>query len=161
MLVQARNSLNAGSISEVNIRLNTLINEKNELKKQVESLSMKLAHSEAQAINAEFNKVGDIEVLVKYMKDSGRNAIVSLLDQLKVSHKDSVMVIIGDDHATLPVVCSVNGLAQSKYRAGDIVRAVAGVLNGSGGGRPDFASGAGKDASKVNEALENARGLIK
>ena len=161
MLVQARNSLNAGSISEVNIRLNTLINERNELKKNVESLSMKLAHSEAQAIDAEFVKVGEIEVLVKYMKDSNRNAIVTLLDQLKVSHKDSVMVVIGDDHGSLPVVCSVNGKAQSKYRAGDIVKSVAGVLNGSGGGRPDFASGAGKDPSKVEEALSAAKGLLK
>ncbi len=161
MLVQARNSLNAGSISEVNVRLNTLINERNELKKQIESLSSKLAHSEALAINSEFVKVGDVEVLVKFIKDSGRNAIVSLLDNLKSTHRDSVMIIIGEEHGNLPVVCSVNGLAQQKYRAGDIVKAVAGVLGGSGGGRPDFASGAGKDASKVNEAIEAARGLIK
>ena len=161
MLVQARNALGAGSISEVNIRLNTMLNEKAEMKKQIESLSAKLAHAEAQSINSEFNKVGDIEVLIKYMKDSGRNAIVSLLDNLKVSHKDSVMIIIGEDNGSLPVVCSVNGKAQASYRAGDLVRAVAGVLGGSGGGRPDFASGAGKDASKVGEALEAAKGLVK
>ena len=161
MLVQARNSLGAGSISEVNVRLNTLLNEKAELKKQLESLSAKLAHSEAQAINSEFAKVGDIELLVKFMKGSGRNAIVSLLDQLKVAHKDSVMVVIGEDNGTLPVVCSVNGLAQKSYRAGDIVRQVATFLGGSGGGRPDFASGAGKDASKVEEALATAKGLVK
>ena len=41
------------------------------------------------------------------------------------------------------------------------MRAVTGALGGSGGGRPDFASGAGKDASKVNEALEAAKGLLK
>ena len=161
MLIMARNSLNAGSISEVNVRLNALLNEKAELKKTVESLSAKLAHSEAQATASEFAKVGEIEVLVKYMKDSGRNAIVSLLDNLKVSHKDSVMIVIGEDNGTLPVVCSVNGKAQASYRAGDLVRAVAGVLGGSGGGRPDFASGAGKDASKVSEALEAAKGLVK
>lgn len=161
MLLQARNSLGAGSISEVNIRLNTLLNEKAEMKKQIESLSAKLAHAEAQSINSEFVKVGEIEVLIKYMKDSGRNAIVSLLDNLKVSHKDSLMIIIGEDNGSLPVVCSVNGKAQSSYRAGDIVKAVAGALGGSGGGRPDFASGAGKDVSKVNEALEVAKGLVK
>ena len=161
LLIQARNALGAGSISEVNVRLNTLLGEKAELKKQLESLSAKLAHSEAQAINSEFTKVGDIELLVKYMKGSGRNAIVSLLDQLKVTHKDSVMIVIGEDNGTLPVVCSVNGLAQKSYRAGDIVRAVAGALGGSGGGRPDFASGAGKDASKVDDAIKTAKGLVK
>ena len=161
MLIQARNSLGAGSISEVNVRLNATLAEKADLKKQVESLSAKLAHSEAASAGSEFVKIGEIELLVKYMKDSGRNAIVSLLDNLKVSHKDSVMIIIGEEHGTLPVVCSVNGKAQSSYRAGDIVKAVAGILGGSGGGRPDFASGAGKDASKVEEALKAARGLVK
>ena len=161
MLVQARNSLGASSISEVNTRLTTLINEKNELRKQVESLSSRLAHSEALAINAEFKKVGDIEVLIKYMKDSSRNAIVSLLDELKVSHPHSLMIMISEDHGTLPVVCSVNGNALKTYKAGDVVRTVSGVLLGSGGGRPDFASGAGKDPSKISEALKVAEGLIK
>ena len=47
----------------------------------------------------------------------------------------------------------VDAIAKEKYNAGLIVKKVAGVLGGSGGGRPDIASGAGKDASKVNEAL--------
>ena len=84
-----------------------------------------------------------------------------MLEQLKTLHKDSVMIVIGEDNGTLPVVCSVNGLAQKSYRAGDIVRQVAAVLGGSGGGRPDFASGAGKDVNKVNDAIEAAKGLVK
>ena len=44
-----------------------------------------------------------------------------------------------------------------KYKAGLLVRNIASILGGSGGGRDDFANGAGKDASKVEEAL----GLIK
>ena len=42
---------------------------------------------------------------------------------------------------------------KEKYNAGILVKKVASVLGGSGGGRPDVASGAGKDKSKVNEAL--------
>ena len=53
----------------------------------------------------------------------------------------------------LPVVVSVSGKAKEKYNAGLLVKKVANVLGGSGGGRPDMASGAGKDPSKINEAL--------
>ena len=45
--------------------------------------------------------------------------------------------------------------------AGNVVRQVANVLDGSGGGRPDMASGAGKDASKVDAAINLVKGLIK
>ena len=161
MLNQARNSLGAGSISEVSIRLNALLNERAELKKTVETLNNKLANSEANAINNEFVNLGSYEVLVKYLKDSGRNAVSSLNDKLKVSHPNSVIILIGNDNGSLPVVCSVNGEALKAYKAGDLVRQVATVLGGSGGGRPDFASGAGRDASKVSEALAKAKEIVK
>ncbi len=161
MLLQARNSLGAGSISEVNIRLNALLSEKAELKKTVESLSQKLANAESASLDGEFVKLIDKEVLIKHIKDADRNALVSLVDKLKVSHKDSVIIFIGGGKDSIPVVCSVNGNAQKSYRAGDLVRNVATILGGSGGGRPDFASGAGKDVSKISEAIEVAKGLVK
>jgi len=161
MLVQAKNSLGAGSISEVNIRLNAMLAEKAELKKTVESLSQKLANAESASLDGEFVKFDDKEVLIKHIKDADRNALVSLVDKLKVTHKDSVIIFIGGGKDSIPVVCSVNGNAQKSYKAGDLVRNVATILGGSGGGRPDFASGAGKDASKINEALEAAKGLVK
>ena len=161
MLVQARNSLGASSISEVNTRLGTLLNEKAELKKNVESLSAKLAHAESASLNSEFETLGDKEVLIKCLKDANRNALVTLIDELKVKHTNSVIILIGLDKGTISVVCSVNGDAQKSYKAGDLVRSVATVLGGSGGGRPDFASGAGKDASKVDEAIKAAKELLK
>ena len=161
MLNQARNILGAGSYTEVSTRLNTLLNEKAELKKNLDSLNSKLANSEANAINSEFVNKGEYEVLVKYLKDTNRNSIVNLIDKLKVSHPNSVIIFIGEDGATLPVVSSVNGAALKSFKAGDLVRSAATELGGSGGGRPDFASGAGKDRSKVNEAIEEIRGILK
>ncbi len=161
MLVQARNSLGASSISEVNTRLGTLLNEKAELKKTVESLSSKLAHAESASLNNEFETLGNKEVLVKCLKDANRNALVTLIDELKVKHTNSVIVLIGLDKGTISIVCSVNGEAQKSYKAGELVRSVATVLGGSGGGRPDFASGAGKDASKIEEAIKTAKELLK
>ncbi len=161
MLNQARNIVGAGSYSEVSIRLNTLLNEKAELKKTVESLNSKLANSEANAINNEFTNCGSYELLVKYLKDTNRNAASTLIDKLKVSHPNSVIVLIADDGASLPVICSVNGEALKSYKAGDLVRLVAGELGGSGGGRPDFASGAGKDHSKVESAIKLVKETVK
>ena len=161
MLNQARNIVGAGSYSEVSIRLNGLLNERAELKKTVESLNSKLANSEASAINNEFVNLGSFEFLAKYLKDTSRNAASTLIDKLKVAHPNSVIVLIADDGASLPVICSVNGEALKSYKAGDLVRLVAGALGGSGGGRPDFASGAGRDHSKVEDALKLVKETVK
>ena len=47
--------------------------------------------------------------------------------------------------------------ALKSFKAGDLVRKCAGLLGGSGGGRPDFASGAGKDASKIDVAVNEMK----
>ncbi|MBO5578643.1 MAG: alanine--tRNA ligase [Bacilli bacterium] len=161
MLNQARNSLGAGSYGEVATRLSTLLNEKADLKKTVETLQNKLASSEANSINSEFTQANGYEVLVKHIKDANRNALASLIDRLKVSHPNSVIVLVGDDANSISVICSVNGEALKFYKAGDLVRLTAGALGGSGGGRPDFASGAGKDKSKIADAIKLAKETIK
>ena len=158
MLNQAKNLVGAGSYSEVSIRLNTLNAERNELKKTVEALSSKLASSEANSINSEFEKAGEYEFLVKYLKDSNRNALTSLIDKLKVAHKDSVILLIGGD---LSIVCSLSGNALKTLKAGDLIKQTATILGGSGGGRPDFAMGAGKDKTKVDAAINEIKGKLK
>ena len=161
MLNQVKKVLSAGSIFEVSARLGSMLNDRQLVKKQMEVLMNKLAHSEANAINNEFIQLDGYELLVKFIKDANRNSLVSLLDKLKNNHKDSIIILIGDDNGTLPIICSVNGEALKKYRAGDIMRQVAGLLGGSGGGKPDFASGAGKDSSKVKEAIDFVKEFIK
>ena len=161
ILAQARNALAVGSIFEVGSKLNSLLAERVASRKQLESLKSKLANSEASAIDSEFVKVQDFEALVKYSGDSSRSSLASLNDKLKVSHQNSVILLIGNENGSLPIVCSVNGNALKVYKAGDLVRQTATILGGSGGGRPDFASGAGKDASKVEEAINTVKGLLK
>ena len=161
ILAQARNALSVGSIFEVSSKLSSLLAERAATKKQVESLKSKLANSEAESIDSEFIKVQDFDVLIKYLDDSPRSSLLSLNDKLKVSHANSVILLIGNENGSLPIVCSVNGTAQKVHRAGDIVRQVSTALGGSGGGRPDFASGAGKDAAKLEAAIKPLKDLFK
>lgn len=60
--------------------------------------------------------------------------------------------VIGEKPAFVAVVTP--DLVKKGYKAGDIVKAVAAVAGGSGGGRPDMAQAGGKDAGKLEEALQ-------
>ncbi|MCQ2814698.1 MAG: alanine--tRNA ligase [Bacilli bacterium] len=161
VLNRVKNTLSANSYSEVENRLNTLNNEKMFLKKENESLNSKLANNSANNLKSLFAKnSNNIDVLVEFIKDSKRDNLLSMIDKLKADFKNSVILLIGDDGQTLPIVCSVNGDALKMYQAGAVVRNIAPILNGSGGGRPDLASGAGKDKQSINKAIKAAKELL-
>ena len=155
MLNIAKKQLGAGSYGDVNARLNSLISEKDNLKHVVDTLNDKLAASTSSSLSSQIVNKDGINYLGYFAKGSNRENVIALMDSLKSKYVDHVFCIIGE--VNLPVIVSVGGKAKEKYHAGNLVRQIAGVLGGSGGGRDDFANGAGKDASKVEEAL----GLVK
>ena len=88
--------------------------------------------------------------------------LLSLCDNLKTCHPDYLIVLIGEENGGYPIVTVASKAANDKgLLAGNIVKQVAQVLGGSGGGRPDMASGAGRDGSKMDEAINLVKGLTK
>ena len=162
ILSRVRDQVGVASYSDVPTRISTLLKEKEEMKKINESLSDKLAFLSSQSLKESFVEKGGIHLLVSYLKDSKRDALLSLVDNLKTVHPDYLIVLIGEDSGNLPIIVASSKAAIDKgLLAGNVIRQVAQVLGGSGGGRPDMASGAGKDPSKVGAAIELAKGLVK
>ncbi len=162
LLARARDQLGASSYSEVPQRINALNNEKDALKKQNEQLSTKLAHANSESIKAEFAEQNGLFTLVKYLQGSKRSDLLSLVDNLKTIHENYLIVLIGEENGGLPIVVASSKDAIAKgYMAGKVVKDVATLLGGSGGGRPELASGAGRNADKVGEAVQFVKNLVK
>ncbi len=162
VLSYARDQVGVASFNDVNQRISALLKEKEELKKANESLNDKIAHLSSQSLKEQFEEVNGLHVLVNYLKDNGRNSLLSLMDNLKTVHNDYLIVLIGEENGGLPIVVASSKTAIDKgLLAGNVMKQVAGLLGGSGGGRPDMASGAGKDVSKVSEVKDLVKGFIK
>ena len=162
VLSRVRDQVGVASYNDIPTRINTLLKEKEEMKKANEALSNKLAYLSSQSLKDSFEEINGLHVLVSYLKGNKRESLLSLADNLKSSFNDYLIVLIGEENGGLPVVVFSSKAAIDKgLLAGKVVKEVAVVLGGSGGGRPDMASGAGKDASKINTALETAKGLVK
>ena len=161
ILNNIKDQLGASSYSEVNTRFTSLLNEKNELKKNVEALTNKLSNALSNNLKNEFVSKDGINYLVAKMNNFSRDSLLSLLDSLKQIHSDSVIVLFGENKNNLPIIVSVNGKALQNYKAGLIVKELASVLEGSGGGRNDMASGAGKNIDKLSLAIAKAKELFK
>jgi len=71
-----------------------------------------------------------------------------------------VAVLGGTAGGNVALAAAVSPEFTSKLQAGKIIQQIAPTVGGKGGGRPDFARGAGKDAAKLGAALAQAKGLI-
>ena len=73
----------------------------------------------------------------------------------------SCVVVLGADNGKAIFTVGVTKDLTSKIKAGELVKELAVIAGGNGGGRPDFAQAGGKDGSKVMEALETVKKSIK
>ena len=162
ILNRVRDSLGSSSYEDVNQRLNSLINEKDALRKANESLNDKLAFLNAGSLKNKFEDINGLAVLVDYQKGQGRNDLLSLIDNLKQDKDNYLIVLFGEENGGVPIVACCSKLAIEKgYKAGQIVKLAASTLLGGGGGRDEMASGSGRDASKLNDAIRAVKDLIK
>ena len=161
LLADIQAMMKAGSYLEIQDRLKTLLHEKEALTLENRRLKEKEANFEAKQLENRFVMYNGVHLLAAYLNDTDRDGLMKRMDQLKTVYDDDVIVLIGGKDGNLPIVSHVSSLAQKEgIRAGDLVKAVSAILGGSGGGRPEMASGGGKDASKIDEALAKVKELI-
>jgi alanyl-tRNA synthetase len=161
ILNHARDCLGAKSIHEVNDRLNALLNEKANLKKANEQMLDKIAQLSAEGLFSSFEDKNGYKVITSYLEGMNLESINRVGDILKNKEKDSIIILVGGVQGDLPLTCFVNGKALETNKAGDIIRALATKLNGSGGGRPNLANGKGKEKANLVKAFEEVKELLK
>ena len=161
LLADIQAMMKAGSYLEIQDRLKTLLHEKEVLTLENRRLKEKEANFEAKQLENRFVMYNGVHLLTAYLNDTDRDGLMKRMDQLKTVYDDDVIVLIGGKDGNLPIVSHVSSLAQKEgIRAGDLVKAVSAILGGSGGGRPEMASGGGRDVSKIDEALAKVKELI-
>ena len=161
LLAQQKEMLSCNSINEVNQRLKSLIAEKDNLKIELKELNEKQAVLMAKVLREEFTLFNGHHLLVKYLEKTPRTFLLKLIDELKVLHSNAVIVLIGSENNNYPIACALTKEAiDDGLKAGTIVKEVATLMLGSGGGRPELASGAGKDISKYDQVVNTIKKLI-
>jgi alanyl-tRNA synthetase len=84
-----------------------------------------------------------------------------IADHLKEKLGTAVIVLASAGEANVNLVASVSKDLTKQYHAGNIIKELAAMLGGGGGGRPDFAQAGGKEPAKINAALKRAEELIR
>jgi alanyl-tRNA synthetase len=154
-------SLLASSMDDVPARIEAVLAEQDEAKKEVLKLRQKLAAQEFIGSLEDVPMIANAPVLVTSLPDASTDILRQMTDSFRERYGNGA-VILGSVVKGKPVfVASVSDeLIAKGLRAGDLVKAAAKVVGGGGGGRPNMAQAGGKDPEKLAEALDQVRSLV-
>ena len=138
-------------------KINELHEEKKKLEKEIAALQLKEKLGGIDSIVSSPVEVNGIKIFKGKVSASNMDELKSMGDELREKMKSGVGVMISEIEGKVGIVAVVSDdlIKEKKILAGNIVKQVAQIVGGSGGGRPHLATAGGKDVAKIDEALES------
>ena len=132
------------------------------LSRENEQLKMKLALGGGSRGGDDDDSVtvGDAKVIARRVSGLEKAALRGLSDSLRDRLKRGVVVLAAEQDGKVQLLVSVTKDLTDRVKAGALVKELAPIVGGGGGGRPDFAEAGGKDPTRIDEMLSRARELV-
>jgi alanyl-tRNA synthetase len=146
-------------VHELNKKIESLLAHQKELEKQIKSAQQKEAAGSAKNLLTKVENINSIPAIIANLSEADGDTLQAIVDALKSQFK-GLIVLGGASNGAVSLVANVSPEFTSKISAGKIIQAVAPIVGGKGGGKPDSARGGGKDVSKLDEALAKAKSLL-
>lgn len=149
-----------GSEEDALERLEKLLSRQHELEKQLDQLQSQLAGSQSDDLASQVRQINGVNVIASRVEGVDQKALREMADTLRDKHQPAVVVLGATSGAKVSLLAAVSKDLVQQYHAGKIIKAIAPLVGGGGGGRPDFAQAGGKDPTRLDEALQKVYGLI-
>ncbi|OUM96043.1 MAG: alanine--tRNA ligase [Thermobacillus sp. ZCTH02-B1] len=149
------------NVQDVPKRIEGLQAQIRELNREIESLRAKLGRIEAESLADRVRLINGVKFVAARVNVGSMDALRGIADELKAKLGSGVVVLGAEQDGKVNFVTSVSqDLVNRGFHAGKLIKEVAAVCGGGGGGRPDMAQAGGKDPSKLAEALKRAEELV-
>jgi alanyl-tRNA synthetase len=146
---------------ELAVRIGALQEEAKRLARELQQVRMTAAMSGGGAGQSEeVIDVAGIKLVAREVTGLDKNGLRALVDRHRDQIKSGVVVLAAPADGKVAVVVGVTPDLVKKVPAGQVVKQLAPIVGGGGGGRPDFAEAGGKDLSKIAEMLAASRAVI-
>lgn len=148
--------------NEVKDRITAIVAENKAKDKEIQNLNAEMTKLKSADMFSSAVDVDGLELYTAKVEGTTPDALRSMGDDVKTKGDNVVAVLAGvnGDKANLVAVCGKGAIAKG-VKAGDLVKEVAKIANGGGGGRPDSAMAGAKDITKIDEALSRAEEIVK
>ena len=148
--------------NEVKDRITAIVAENKAKDKEIQNLNAEMTKLKSADMFSSAVDVDGLELYTAKVEGTTPDALRSMGDDVKTKGDNVVAVLAGvnGDKANFVAVCGKGAIAKG-VKAGDLVKEVAKIANGGGGGRPDSAMAGAKDVTKIDEALSKAEEIVK
>jgi alanyl-tRNA synthetase len=147
---------------ELAARLHGLLDENKRLARELQQarMSAALGGGAGTGPGDETIDIGDIKLVAREVAGLDKDGLRALVDKQRDRIKSGVVVLAAPADGKVTIVVGVTPDLVKKVPAGDVVKQLAPIVGGRGGGRADFAEAGGKDPSKIGELLTAARAVV-
>jgi alanyl-tRNA synthetase len=149
------------SVDDTVDRVKKLLDRQKELEKEIVKLRGQFEKDQIPELLAKKQSVNGTNVLVSQVDGVDAKQLRDIADQLKEKLGSGVVVLASAGESNVNLVASVSPDLTGRYHAGNIIKELARMVGGGGGGRPDFAQAGGKEPAKIAAALKRAEELIR
>lgn len=142
-------------------RIAQLQGELAQTKKQIEALRKEAARGRFDSLLAQIETMNGKQALIARLDDVPADTLRDMADWFREAVKSGVLVIGGVTEGKPQLLIAVtDDQTKQGLHAGNLIKQIAPIIGGGGGGRPNMAQAGGKDPSRIDEALQSARQLL-
>ncbi len=146
-------------VAELEKKLDAVLAHQKELEKALKSAQQREASHAAGTLLDQAHSVGGVPAIIHHLGAVDGDFLQAVIDSLK-GRFPGVIVLAGVANGAVALLAAVSPEFTARFQAGKIIQAIAPIVGGKGGGKPDNARGGGKDATQVDAALAKARALL-
>ena len=150
-----------GSADDTVEKVKKLLERQKELEREIQKLRGQFEKDQIPELLAKKQSVDGTNFLVSQVDGVDAKQLRDIADQLKEKLGSGVVVLASAGASNVNLVASVSPDLTRRYHAGNIIKELARLVGGGGGGRPDFAQAGGKEPGKIAAALKRAEELIR
>ena len=160
MLMQAAALLKTNPV-EVPERIEKLLMSQKQLEKELEALKSSLTAKKSVDMLSDAEKIGEVRVLVTQVEADSPKVLREINDRFKEQLVSGVVVLGATHEDKAFILVGVTSDLTKRIQAGQLIKEIAGPIDGSGGGRPDMAQAGGSNPQGLAAALDLARQLVR
>ena len=162
MLHTVANTLKANNVTALPVRAEAVMAENKALAKELEEIKAQVAASKVTSLFDNAEEIG-VKIASAYFTGTTGDTLRGMCDTIRdKAVKPAVAVLVGKAEDKITMAVTVSKQAQEKgLKAGALVKEIAAIAGGKGGGKPDFAMAGLKDETKIDEALAAVSAIVK
>ncbi|MBW2691790.1 MAG: alanine--tRNA ligase [Deltaproteobacteria bacterium] len=148
------------SAAEVPARIEKLLEDRRSAEREIEQLRSAQRGVASKDLTRDAKEIAGVQVIATRVAGAEAKELRGMVDDLRSQLTSGIVLLAAETNGQVSLALGVTKDLTDRFRAGDMIREVAIIVGGKGGGRPDFAQAGGSDPSKIEAAFERLDALI-